>query len=79
MADDFTRKYSVADALRSALSSEIEAQDGMPLNGQAVLDAAAAAINGSQSMRESVAGILRAHWHAKEIDDPVQHRQDYAG
>lgn len=79
MNDHFTRNHSVADALRSALSSEVEALDGMPLNGQAVLDAAAAAVNGSQSMRESVAGILRAHWHTKEIDDPVTHRGDYAG
>jgi hypothetical protein len=58
---------SAADVLRREIQRNHQHHGSdLPLNGQALLDAAAAAVNGSQSVRESIATVLHDYRRNRE-------------
>jgi hypothetical protein len=58
---------SAADVLRREIQHHHQHHGSdLPLNGQALLDAAAAAVNGSQSVRESIATVLHDYRRNRE-------------
>lgn len=52
------RQQSAVDGLKEAIAESDESDGSIPLNGQKILDAASAALDGNQSVKESVASLL---------------------